>query len=195
MRLLKYKGDENAPNEWRPISSKDLGKWRAEGRQRVAEGKSSRVVSVGTRNLPRADREVDDSAIIDKPADRGVGDPTETQRAVVEMYRDWINDPIATHTQRVARIQILRALSGKAFEHLSDGQIGEQLGTVSHGLARQSAERVYKNRGWDKATHITEDGVRVVDTKSRYNASEWAVPTGTAEPVDRRHRWQRSQDS
>ena len=65
---------------------------------------------------------------------------------------------------------------------------------VAEDLARADTERVYKAQGWDKAGEL-DLSKRTVSSGNEYSADDWKVPTGTAEPVDRRHKWQHSQDS
>lgn len=196
MRMLKHAGEDRAPYEWRPISGEQLNRWRQKRRQSVKDGVSTYGVQTGYRNLPSVDSEEGDTGIIKRrtgPVE--IEDPLETQAQMVAQYNAWINDPTATREQKAARIQILRALTGTRFQHLSDTDVALSIGQVAGDLARDSAERVYKTKGWDKGTELTTDGVRVVTNKPEYDSSEWAVPTGKAEPKDRRFSWQRSQDS
>jgi hypothetical protein len=193
MRLLKYTGEDRAPYEWKPIGSSDLAQRRKRRRRLVAEGKVEWGARTYTRNMPTHAASGPDEVTMESSGPKEILAPRDTEKALVDHYRQWILTAPNLETSQ-QRITLFRAAAGEHFAHLTDGQVVEQLGRVADALAAADTERVYKRNDWDKPTDLTGDGIRSIAQKPEYDADEWKVPTGTSDPVDRRHKWQRSQD-
>jgi len=80
-------------------------------------------------------------------------DPLVTQDRVLRDILQWVKDSPSPEVAK-QRAKFIRGTNPQQFAHLSDDQIVEQIGEVAKAMARESAEEVYAQRGWDRGTVI-----------------------------------------
>ena len=156
MRLLRHKGDDHAPGEWKPVNRAEIAAWREKVKHKLAtapRGSVSYQYDTGVRkDIEQADSARGDEATFSGPrSPSGIREARDTIDVLAAQTLEWVRSAGSKDVlrQRVAHLQRAGGMS-----HLSLDEAVDQVHALALKLAQMDAERVYNQDGHNRPVLI-----------------------------------------